>query len=326
MDIKNYTKAIFKIKTEEEFNHLSMMLFKYQYKKNLVYNQYVNLAGYKTNKIKTYRDIPFLPIELFRTQKIITNCKTPETVFFSSGTTNSEKSKHYIHDLKIYRQSILRSFYTFFGNPENYVFLCLTPDLSTHQNSSLAFMALELIQLSHDAKSGFYLNQEKELIFNIKTCQKENKKFILFGLSFEILGFAKKNKLDLKHGLVIQTGGTKKNQQHVTQQELHKNLKFLFNIEEVYSEYGMAELLSQSYYKNKDFQSPPWKKIIIRDKTNPFKILKTKTRGCINVIDLANIHSCGFIATNDMGYLTDNGFNVIGRAQHATQKGCSLMT
>ena len=316
---------IFEIKTSEEFNDIAIDLFEYQYNNNPVYNRYVNLCGFKTNNIQAYYEIPFLPIELFRTKKIITGSNPIETVFFSSGTTNKERSKHYIQNLDIYKKSIARSFQKFVGDPKEYSFLCLIPDFENNPNSSLAFMASELISLSQQNHSGFYLNREKKLISTIKLLEEKNKKFILFGLSFALLDFAEKYTLNLEKGIVIETGGTKKQKKHIVQQELHKKLKLLFNTTKVYSEYGMAELLSQSYHRDNCFESPPWKKIIIRDKTNPFKILKDKKRGCINIIDLANINSCSFIATNDVGYLNSSGFNIIGRSQNASERGCNLM-
>ena len=326
MDTLSYKKKIFEIKTEKDFNSLSLTLFKYQYIHNPIYKQYIDLNGIQVNNINTYHQIPCLPIELFRNKKIITKNKNSETVFISSGTTSNKKSKHYIGDLEIYKRSILSGFDFFFGNPTDYVFFCLIPDFKTNPNSSLSFMSSQLITASKNDKSGFYIGKRKELIKNIKQSQQEKKKFILFGLCFEILEFAKTSNLMLDGGVVIQTGGNKRKQEYIIQEELNEKLKSIFGIDTICSEYGMAELLSQSYYKKDYFKSPPWKKILIRDKTNPMKIIEDNKRGCINVIDLANIHSCGFIATNDLGQINSHGFNIIGRAQNATQKGCSLMT
>jgi len=326
MDIASYTKKIFEIKTEKDFNNLALTLFKYQYIHNPIYKQYISLNGIQVDSIKKYNQIPCLPIELFRNKKIITKKRNSETVFISSGTTSEKKSKHYIGDLNIYEKSILNGFNLFFGDPTDYVFFCLIPDFNENPNSSLAFMCSQLINVSKNGKSGFYLQKRRKLIQNIKQCQQEKKKFILFGLSFEILDFAEKSNLMLDGGIVIQTGGNKRNQRQLIQEELNEKLKSIFCIDNICSEYGMAELLSQSYYQKDRFQSPPWKKILIRDKTNPMRIIGENKRGCINVIDLANIYSCGFIATNDLGQINSDGFNIIGRAQNATQKGCSLMT
>tara|TARA_B100000902_G_scaffold396419_1_gene457357 strand:- start:1042 stop:2019 length:978 start_codon:yes stop_codon:yes gene_type:complete len=321
----NYLKNIFQIQTENQFNELALKLFTHQYKNNPVYSKYIHLLNYNIENIKEYTQIPFLPIEFFKSHKIILRDKKHETIFLSSGTTNNIQSKHYIVDLNIYRQSILNNFQIFFGSPNEFIFFCLTPDYKNYPNSSLSFMSNELIKKSGNNLSGFYLNKEDELLKKISKCQIEKRKFILFGLSFEILNFAEKHKPSLEGGIVIQTGGTKKNNKHLLQEELHLKLKLLFNIDSIYSEYGMAELLSQSYFIKDEFETPPWKKIIIRDKINPIKIEKKNKRGCINIIDLANIHTCAFIATNDFGYLTNNGFNIVGRAQNASERGCNLM-
>ena len=326
MDIDNYIKNIFHINSESEFNDYALELFHYQYKNNNIYNQYIKLICSETKTIKHYSEIPFLPIELFRTKKIISIEKKHQNVFLSSGTTNQLKSKHYIIDLKIYKKSILKSFELFFGDPKEFVFFCLVPDFKKNPNSSLSFMCHELIKYSSKSKSGFYLNKTNTLISNIKKCQQEKKKFIIFGLGFEILNFANKKNISLKDGLIIETGGTKNNKTRILRDDLHKRLKKLFQIDNIISEYGMAELLSQSYYlNNKYFVAPPWKKILIRNKTNPLKINTNNYRGHINIIDLANIYSCGFIATNDMGYVNKVGFDVIGRSQNAANRGCSLM-
>ena len=326
MDIDNYIKKIFHINSESEFNDYALKLFHYQYKNNNIYNQYIKLLYSETKTIKHYSEIPFLPIELFRTQRIVSTEKKHQNVFLSSGTTSQLKSKHYIIDLKIYKKSILKSFELFFGDPKEFVFFCLVPDFKKNPNSSLSFMCNELIKYSSKSRSGFYLNKTNTLISNIKKCQQEKKKFIIFGLGFEILNFANKKNISLKGGLIIETGGTKNNKARILRDDLHKRLKNLFQIDNIISEYGMAELLSQSYYlNNKYFQTPPWKKILIRNKTNPLKINTNNYRGHINIIDLANIYSCGFIATNDMGYVKKTGFDVIGRSQHAANRGCNLM-
>ena len=326
MDINNYKKKIFQIKSEDEFNHFALQLFHYQYSNNKTYQKYVDILEYQPKNINQYAEIPFLPIEFFRTKKIISNNLNHETFFLSSGTTNFEKSKHYIVDKNIYKKSILSSFNLFLKTGKELAILCLVPNFKNSPQSSLAFMCQELIESSKNRKSGFYLNKLEELNEIILNLEQKKQNYIVFGLSFEILNFAKQYKIDLKHGIIIETGGTKKKQLHITQKELHNRLKLSFNTKKIYSEYGMAELLSQSYFKDKAcFESPPWKKILIRDKTNPLKILTDTKRGCVNIIDLANIYSCGFIATNDLGYLTKHGFNIIGRNQNATERGCNLL-
>jgi len=326
MDIQNYIKKIFEIKTLSNFNECAIEAFHYQYNNNTIYNRYVQLIGYKIKKITKYTQIPFLPIELFRQHLIKSSNNRAEAVFHSSGTTTQIKSKHHVIDLSIYKKSILKTFELFLGKPEKYVFLCLVPELKYNKNSSLAFMCDLLIKKSNNSKSGFYIKKKDTLISAIKSCQIENKPFILLGLSFEILNFSEKNNISLHGGFVIETGGTKKKDKHIIQADLHQQLKSKFNIHEIYSEYGMAELLTQSYYLNEMyFKSPNWKKILIRDRRNPLKIIRANHRGCINIIDLANIYSCCFIATNDIGYTINKGFNILGRAQNASERGCNLL-
>ena len=326
MDINNYIKNIFCIKGPEDFNDYAIQLFKYQYKFNNLYQEYVNLLGYDVSKIKNYLSIPFLPIDFFRTTKVSTEQKNHQAVFLSSGSTKSTKSKHYVFNLEIYKHSLISSFNLFFDEPNKFTILCMVPNFSEHPNSSLAYMCNELIKKSQNKNSGFYLNKKRKLKNIILHCEQEKQKYILFGLSFELLKFAKENTMSLQNGIIIETGGTKKHQKHLIKEEMHKQLKLYFKTDNIHSEYGMAELLSQSYCLNSGvFYSPPWKKVLIRDKTNPLKIIKDNQRGCINIIDLANIYSCGFIATNDMGYSNNGGFNVIGRSQNSTQRGCNLM-
>mgnify|MGYP001274670840 CR=1 FL=1 len=326
MDINNYIKNIFQIKKENTFNDYAVNLFKYQYKHIKVYQKYVDLIGINPTKISRYKDIPFLPIELFRTQKIVSNQKDAQRLFISSGTTNKLKSKHYVADINIYKKSILSSFKLFLGSPREYTILCLIPNPNSFPNSSLAFMCNVLINESNNEKSGFYLNNKQKLRNVIISHEQKKKKYILFGLSFELLNFGEEHPISMKNGIILETGGTKKNKLQITKQDLHTRLKKYFDTPKIYSEYGMAELLSQSYYVNNYyFKSPPWKKILIRDKRNPLKIIENKNRGCINIIDLANTYSCGFIATNDLGCKINDGFNIIGRAQNASERGCNLL-
>lgn len=326
MNIDNYIKKIFHINNEVEFNDYALKLFHYQYKNNNIYNEYIRLIKCKIDTITHYSQIPFLPIEFFRTKRIISTKKPDQHIFLSSGTTSSLKSKHHITDLEVYKKSIKKGFELFFGSPKEFIFLCLVPSFTKNKHSSLAFMCNELINLSNHPNSGFYLNENEKLISTIRQCQKENNKFILLGLSFEILKIANNYNIPLLDGLVIETGGTKNKQERIVKEDMHNRLKRLFQTENIISEYGMAELLSQSYYCNKNFfKSPPWKKILIRNKTNPLEIETKSHRGHINIIDLANIYSCGFIATNDTGQLTQSGFNITGRSQNASNRGCNLM-
>ncbi len=326
MNTKNYIKKIFQISTEAEFNLAALELFNYQYKYNTIYHQYVNMLSNNIKEIKQYSQIPFLPIDFFKSHDVIIKDTKPKAVFYSSGTTNNKKSKHYVVDLNIYKKSIISSFKLLIGDPKKFSILCLVPTLQNKPNSSLAYMCNELINLSGNEFSGFYISKKQELKSVIQKCEEIGQKFILFGLSSEILKFSKDNNALFKNGIIIETGGNKIHGEHIIREELHNRLAKKFGKDKIYSEYGMAELLSQSYYVNNNgFVCPPWKKILIRDKNNPLKILKTPQRGCINIIDLANIYSCGFIATNDAGNLKKNSFNIIGRIKNSTERGCNLM-
>ena len=325
MNEKKYLQKIFQISNENEFNKYALEAFNYQFKNNIVYKQYINLMGFNYNLIKHYIDIPFMPIELFKTKKIIAGLKKPELFFQSSGTTGTIRSKHYLSDLNVYKKSIINNFNYFFGDPEQYVFLCLVPDFKKNPHSSLAFMCNELIAKSQSTDSGFYIKKKSILSKKINYLEKNKKKFILFGLGFEILEFGLEYNVSLNFGTIIETGGVKRGSQTIIREDLHNRLKKLFKTKNIFSEYGMAELLSQSYFINKKkFQTPPWKKVLIRDKTNPLKIINDK-RGCVNIIDLANIYSCCFIATNDSGSIHKDGFDILGRSQNSSIRGCNLM-
>ena len=326
MEINNYIKNIFRIKNETDFNEYALKLYLYQSQHNPIYKKYLKLIKHKT-PIKTYQKIPFLPIEFFKTKNIITSGKTPKITFLSSGTTTSIRAKHLVVDINIYKKSILNCFKLFFGNIKKYTILCLVPEFEDNQNSSLAFMCQELIQKSNKKSSGVFIKKYVKLKNTIQELERKKETYILFGLSMEILEFSKYCNIKLEYGTIIETGGNKRNTRKIIKEQLHQELKSNFNTQNICSEYGMAELLSQSYYlhHNNGFQSPPWKKILIRDKTNPFKIIQDGKRGYINIIDLANIYSCGFIATNDLGDTQKSRFNILGRAQNATERGCNLM-
>ena len=323
MNTEKYIKNIFNITKLDDFNRLAIELFNYQFRLNKTYNHYVNLIGCNSTQIQSYEEIPFLPIELFKTKNILSSKNRIQRTFFSSGTTGSQKSKHHVIDELLYQRSIIESFKLFFGSPKEYVFICLAPNL---ENSSLSYMCSTLINYSNNQKSGFYLQKHDEIIGAVKHCQKEKEKFILFGLSFALLEFAENYKLNLKGGIIIETGGMKNKRQDIVREDLYNYLANSFFTKKIYSEYSMTELLSQSYLIDGHFHTPPWKKVIIRDKNNPLAITNDHSlRGCINIIDLANIHSCGFIATNDLGKLVDKGFDILGRAQNSSERGCSLM-
>ncbi len=325
MDLKKFKNDIFLIRKDSEFNNLALKLFKYQSKKNKSYKKYIELLNIDPETINSIEKIPFLPIELFKENKILCKDIKYEKIFLSSGTTTKKRSSHYIESIQFYEKSIKKSFEKTFGKINDYTIFCITPSYQKENTSSLVHMCKYLINNSNCPNSGFYYNDYNTLIKKIKTTQKKKKKFILIGLSFAILDLAEKKEINLNNGIVIETGGMKSSKKEISKDELYINLKKKFKIKEIGSEYSMTELLSQSYSSTKgQFIPPPWKKILIREQNNPLKLTtKEMTTGGINIIDLANIHSCAFIATNDLGKKEKNYFYVLGRYNNSSIRGCN---
>ena len=321
------TKRIFEISNDRKFDELALEIFRYQSTANPVYAEYLKLLGKAPSSIRSHEEIPFLPVEFFRQHRVLSGGKEPEVVFESSSTTSSESSKHFVHDLNLYRESFSRGFKRFYGDPGNYRILALLPSYLERQNSSLVYMADELIHISGHPESGFYLDNLEELAKIISEPGEEAKKTLLLGVSFALADLAEKFPLKLQNIIVMETGGMKGRRQEMTREELHGLLISRFSIESVHSEYGMTELLSQAYSKGDGiFHCPPWIKILIRDPYDPLSPLERDSSGGINIIDLANIHSCSFISTQDIGRLTeDGGFKVLGRFDNSDIRGCNLM-
>ena len=327
MNITEQIPQLFHINTDTEFNAFALKIFHYQYAKNPVYQKYVNfhLSPSAINNIKHYSKIPFLPIEFFKTHDVLCNNHHVDQTFVSSGTTGDLTSRHMITDLKIYETSFNKCFNLFFSNPNDYLILALLPSYLEREGSSLVYMAKKLIEQSKFKSSGFYLDNYEELI---KTLNFPNKPpTILLGVTFALLELAENYKPDLSGVIVMETGGMKGRRKEIIREGLHKILCSNFNIDQIYSEYGMTELLSQAYSKgNGIFKTPPWMKILIRDTNDPISILKYQHTGGINIIDLANIHSCSFIATQDLGKLyPDGSFEVLGRFDTSDIRGCNLL-
>jgi len=316
---------IMAINSKSDFEELSLNLFDFQMKNNPIYTQYSSLI-LKNKTPKNIFEIPFLPIEFFKKEQVICKGKTAEEIFLSSGTTG-EQSKHLVADLSLYKKSYLRAFQQFYGDIDDYCILALLPSYKEQESSSLIFMIDNLIQQSSHQKSGYYLNNYSELSDTIKELEKKKEKTILFGVTYALLDFAKEFPQQLKNTIVMETGGMKGQQKEMLKEEVYKILKHSFVIKNIHSEYGMTELLSQSYSKgNNLFNSPPWMKIIIRDVNDPLSIIGHNKTGGINVIDLANIYSCPFIATQDLGKtFDDDSFSVLGRFDNSDVRGCNLL-
>lgn len=318
---------IFSIKSEEEFNSLAIQIFLYQYNNNITYRTFVDLLSIDCNKILNYRQIPFLPIEFFKTHTVIDRNDLPDLYFQSSGTTSENLSKHYITNEDIYKQSILHSFSIFFGDPSEYIYLGLLPSYLERNNSSLIYMVNYLMEQSGKVENGYYLHNFNDLHVIINRLEKENKKVILFGVSYALLDFANSHPQQLKNTIIIETGGMKGRKKEMTKDELLAELKNSFQTDKIYSEYSMTELLSQAYsLSNNVYKCPPWMKILIRDVDDPFEYVETNRSGGVNIIDLANIHSCSFISTQDIGKDEGkNGFKILGRMDNSDIRGCSLL-
>lgn len=318
---------IFQIKNANEFNEIALEIFRYQYKNNRLYHDFVNTIGKKVEEVKNMEEIPFLPISFFKSHEIKSGEFNQEKVFLSSGTTKMVRSKHYIKSLALYEKSFLKAFNLFFGNPSDLVILCLLPSYQEQGDSSLLYMTDKLIKESNNPLSGYFLNEDEKLYQTISALEQNKTNYLLFGVSYALLDYIEKFNQKLSFGTIIETGGMKGRRKELTKEQLHEQLKKGFGTNQIASEYGMTELLSQAYsMENQVFVSPPWMKIFVRDTSDPFSILATNKTGLINVIDLANVYSCSFIATDDVGeVIADNQFKIKGRYDLADVRGCNLL-
>jgi phenylacetate-coenzyme A ligase PaaK-like adenylate-forming protein len=323
-----FTKMIFNIADQESFHDLAMRIFEYQADNNKIYSDF--LCGLKISKgdVKKIEEIPFLPVELFKNHMIITGERSPVKIFESSGITGNSTSRHHVTDLGLYEESFSGAFRLFYGEPSDYVIAALLPSYTERENSSLVYMMNGLINQSRNDSGGFYINNTDDLLTEMKRWKAEKRKILLVGVSFALLDLAEKQSPDLFGVIVMETGGMKGRRKEITREELHSILKEKFNIPEVHSEYGMTELLSQAYSKGEGvFNCPPWMKIMIRDPQDPLSLLEEPYKtGGINIIDLANVNSCSFIATGDLGRVHESGgFEVLGRFGSSDIRGCNLL-
>ncbi|MGB7786821.1 MAG: acyl transferase [Salinimicrobium sp.] len=319
--------SIFSITTPQEFDALALEIFHFQHKNNKVYRQFCELLHVKPSEIKEVSKIPFLPIQFFKTHKILSTEEAPKITFSSSGTTGAQTSKHYVSNLSIYEQSFRKGFEHFYGNIEDYAVLALLPSYLEREGSSLIYMVDDLIKNSTNPHSGFYLHELDALEDKLQRLDREGQKVLLIGVSFALLDLVEKHSFELKNTIVMETGGMKGRRKEMIRAELHEVLKKGFGVPFIHSEYGMTELLSQAYSsKNGIFECPPWMKIIIRDPEDALSILPKGKSGGINVIDLANINSCSFIATQDLGKDLGGGMTeILGRFDNSDIRGCNLL-
>lgn len=321
------TNAIFSISSENDFNKLTLEIFKFQFENNPIYRSFCDLLYKHPSDIVRVEDIPFLPIQFFKSHRILSSYSQIEDTFYSSGTTGSITSKHYVTDLNIYEQSFRQGFKTFYGNIKDYVILALLPNYLEREGSSLVYMVNDMIKHSQHTESGFYLDNITELKRMLIDLDSKGKKTLLIGVSFALLDLIELHKFELKNTIVMETGGMKGRRKEIIREELHQVLSSGFGVDNIHSEYGMTELLSQAYSKGDGvFQNPSWMRILTRDPEDALSLQKRGKTGGVNVIDLANINSCSFIATQDLGRIHNNtSFEIIGRFDSSDIRGCNLM-
>ena len=320
-------KNIFNISSDYDFTKVALDVFKHQFENNKTYRSFCDLLFIHPSDIHKIEEIPFLPIQFFKSRKVLSTKDEVQEIFTSSGTTGSITSQHFVTDIELYKESYLKGFEHFYGDIKDYVVLALLPNYLEREGSSLVFMVDDLIQKSNHIDSGFYLHNLDELAQKIITLDKNGQKILLIGVTFALLDLIEKHQFLLKNTIIMETGGMKGKRKELVREELHLLLKNGFGVAEIHSEYGMTELLSQAYSKgNGVFKTPPWMKILIRDTEDALTVLPTEKTGGMNVIDLANYNSCSFIATQDLGKIHQNDtFEIIGRFDNSDIRGCNLM-
>lgn len=320
---KALENRIFTCESITEFSELALAVFHFQYKHCSVYQEFCNTLG--RDEPKSVDEIPFLPISFFKTHQVTCFNQNDSVIFLSSGTTKQVRSMHEIPFIDVYERSFLKTYTSQIGSPEEQVVLALLPNYLTQGNSSLVYMVDALIKKSGSELSGFYLDDFESLVSALQKAKATDRKVVLFGVSYALLDFCKL-KPDCSNVLIIETGGMKGRRKELLKEELHTLLREGLNTELISSEYGMTELLSQAYL-NKDgwFYNPPWMKVKVRDLNDPLSFNQPQKTGAINVIDLANLYSCSFIATDDLGVAEQNRFKVLGRVDSSEIRGCNLM-
>ncbi|MCX6268806.1 MAG: acyl transferase [Bacteroidetes bacterium] len=325
--VRKKVEKIFEITSEHEFTVHALDLFRYQYSHNEVYRAFVDARKIVVENIIREEDIPFLPIEFFKTKDVVCGNVPPQAVFRSSGTTGMVRSRHLVTDLNLYRRSFIKGFELMYGDPQDVQFLALTPTPEQAPDSSLVYMIQKLMDLSSSPENGFFLASHSGLSARLRQRRARNKKVVLIGLTYALVDFANNYPGDYSPLIVIETGGMKGHRTEITREELHSLLCPAFGVEQIHSEYGMTELLSQAWSQGEGrFNTPPWMKVMIRDTNDPLSYVGPGETGGINIIDLANRDSCSFIATQDLGRMHFDGqFEVLGRFEASDARGCSLL-
>ena len=321
------THDIFTISNQKQFDKIALKAFRFQYENNLVYREFCDFLKTDIQKVKSIQQIPFLPIQFFKSHSVVSTTNPIQTTFTSSGTTGMITSKHLVTDVSIYEESYRKGFSQFYGNIEDYAILALLPSYLEREGSSLIHMVDDLIQLSNHPESGFYLHNYDELIAKLIQLDHAGQNVILIGVTYALLDLVEKHSFQLENTIIMETGGMKGKRKEMIREELHLELCNGFGVKSIHSEYGMTELLSQAYSLGEGiFECPSWMQILVRDTEDALSYVREGKTGGINVIDLANINSCSFIATQDLGKKYSNGsFEVLGRFDHSDIRGCNLM-
>jgi phenylacetate-coenzyme A ligase PaaK-like adenylate-forming protein len=320
-------ERIFKV-SASGFEELALELFRHQYHLNPVYQAFCSALKKDSSSVQSLADIPFLPVEFFKTHEVVTAFSIQHSgsrIFLSSGTTQQHRSRHIVSDVALYETSFRKGFELFYGDLKDYAIFALLPSYEEQGGSSLIYMMNDLVKQSAYAESGFYSGREYELTEAITRTGPRKK--LLIGVSYALLDLAEKHALHLENTIVMETGGMKGRRKEMVREELHEQLCSGFGVSVIHSEYGMTELLSQAYSKGRGiFHGPPWMHVMVRDTEDPFRFLENGRTGGVNIIDLANMNSCCFIATQDLGKIHEDGsFEVLGRFDNSEIRGCNLL-
>jgi phenylacetate-coenzyme A ligase PaaK-like adenylate-forming protein len=322
-----HNSDIFTISGQKSFEKIALKVFRFQYEHNSVYREFCNHLKTDIQQVKSITQIPFLPISFFKSHNVVSNSNPIREIFTSSGTTGMSTSRHLVTDVSLYEESYRKAFTQFYGNIENYAVLALLPSYLERKGSSLIYMVEDLIALSNNSASGFYLNHQDELAEKLISLDNAGQNIILIGVTYALLDMMESRKFNLQNTIIMETGGMKGRRKEMIREELHDILCKGFGVNAIHSEYGMTELLSQAYSLGEGiFECPDWMHILIRDTEDALSYVENGKTGGINVIDLANINSCAFIATQDLGKrYPNNSFEVLGRFDNSDIRGCNLM-
>ena len=318
---------IFSISSQKQFEKIALKVFRFQHENNKVYRDFCDFLKVNPQQVKSLEQIPFLPIQFFKSNEVVSNSDFPQVTFTSSGTTGMITSRHLVTDVSLYEESYRNGFSQFYGNIEDYVVLALLPSYLERDGSSLIYMVEDLIKLSNQAESGFYLHNHDDLIKKLTTLDESGQNVILIGVTYALLDLIEKHQFNLQNTIIMETGGMKGKRKEMIREELHEQLCKGFGVSSIHSEYGMTELLAQAYSLGEGiFECPSWMHILVRDPEDALTYVNDGKTGGVNVIDLANINSCSFIATQDLGKkYPNNSFEVLGRFDNSDIRGCNLM-